>query len=419
MLSKKIKKINIFGNIPTMLLAAIISMNALRFIFGFYESGIIVYSIYFAFCSFSLLQYGIHKESINQKVNVTTLICIVMLIYALTTSVLIGSEAEIEALKLAVLFVMIICIYLMPIEKINQSIDYVLILNLVYSLIIVTNLKSVDAYMTKGGNYLTLTLPLALSLTIVLTKFVCNLCFGGAGKKKLILNLLFSGIYFLAIMKFSARSSFLFPFICVMVISLVVSKGNKLKLIKIYLVLALVIYIGYRFFMQNADSYTMSRMMQLFQDFESEDRFAIWKNCIEIMINKGWFIIGGGINAFVDETGFYPHNFYLQYIGEMGIVGMIFCVNITYTSCWFFFKRLREIFEDKVGILDFTVFFEIVASLFFLFLTFMKSFSIYDGIVLYIFIAMLYKSASCNISDYTETCIQLDIETKKRKQFVA
>lgn len=396
-----ISRKKLIAKIEALLLAVCISIVPLKYIFGIYNNNTILYGILIIFCGIAIIEYMGVFGKFHRRYAFIIAMSVIISLLALITLPFSSTASGMDAIKPTILLFLAICVYSLPVELINNTIQYTIFINLAYAVLVVIGFRSVNSFLLNGENYLTMNLSISLCLAIVLCKLVCEICFNNAHLKSIIFDLICGGLLFLGIMKFSGRTAFIYPFVTAMIIPIFASTKHRSRLIKVYLIIGILSYIAYWFFMKYIDAYTLSRMMRLMENTSEEKRFEIWRDCIRMIFERKWFLLGGGINAFQDATGYYPHNLFLQLWSEYGVFGLALSIG-TFTSCFHWIKqRNREFVKASTDVKSVVFFWEAVGGCLYLFLTFLKSFTIYDAVSLYIFVAFVFKVSNCDINAYS------------------
>lgn len=380
----------------SLMLALLLNMNALRFVFKIHddEGGILLYGIYVLYFASAFRHLLKRQHRAQSHVQITGICFVGCVIIALITSFFTSGNAIFEAVKFVILFAILFVTFYIPGETIYRSINISIFINIIYSVIVIADPVGVNDYMTHSGNYLVLTLPLSLMLSITLNRLVCSIALGCNCVRSSIFNTLYSVVLFFGITGFASRSAYLFPFLCALIMPVIASKRHRGRLLKIYLLLAVFIGIAVYLFFNYANVFTVNRMIAFLSDVGSNVRVEIWRKCIDYIFNKGWFLLGGGINALENEIGYYPHNIVLQYVSEMGVIGLSLCVSATYAvyrSMKVYLTKQLTVEKDPREALRFL---DVLCAVLFLVMNFMKSFSIYDGLVLYTYMVFLFNVSS-------------------------
>lgn len=370
----------------TIFAAVILSMNGIRYMLNVQESNIVMYLIYIIIIPVFFIENGYtYNMKIKKRYVLPCLFLIAMLLMGVVTGIFNGNNALFSSIKLILLVLDAWVISCFTKEQIRKTINYLYAIIFLYVLLLIVNPSKIDIYLSAGSNYLVLTLPLGLVCTMISTRIVFAI-YNRYQLKQIIFECIFALLLFFSLTKFTARSSMLFPILVLAIILLILGRKHIFKLLVLLFVFGALFWVGYNYFIQNANPYIVNRMLSLFNNNKSEDRWKIWEECIQCMYKNRWFLIGGGISAFEIHTGFYPHNLYLQCIGEFGIFGIVNCVYFTYRCIrngFWIIKTASLINND-----DKMLACEIGAGLLYLFFTFMKSFQLYDAGIFFIFIAI-------------------------------
>lgn len=337
------------------------------------ESNILVYSVYALFIVSSVVSFKKNYKRIN-RIAILLLLSVVLVLYGILTSLFGNTSDMFDGIKLLLILLTASAFYIEDEECIRLTINLTYIIVFVYSATVLFNPKRLDLYLEKGSNYLVLALPIGLVLSMLLARMVFQI-YSKVNIKELLFEIIASVISFVTLTKFASRGSIIFPFIVAIVFALVIGRNHVFKKMGIITIVIITIYIGCQFFVQYANEYIVDRMLRLFNDRRNEDRWTIWRTYLQYISHGGRWLLGGGTGASVRDLGFYPHNLYLQAIGEFGIIGIAFCLSATIIVIKSQLKLLlRQFGSSKTNL----VIIELSAGLLYLFLNFMKSFQIYD-----------------------------------------
>ena len=377
------------SNIDAILLSLVICINCIRVILGLGETTIILYGLYFL-CLFSLaIREGNNLARLLKLDNtIKSLIILVglMVIYAAMSLVWIPSNDIFSTFLKFVLSLLIgVLSVAMPLEKIKRTLNWVIFINVAYSIILLLMPSLADKAMGAGLNYLNATLPLGLALTLTLIKSLDAV----SNKGGIIMSavwIVISGLYFLSLMGFVARGVMIFPPLIAVIMFLFMEKKHRYVAWLLIPVVAGVLYLCCVYYMSNASDYAMSRMTNLIESSEDEDRWELWSKALIEMGDRLWYIMGGGIDAFRYNSSirFYPHNIFIQVIGEYGLIGIIVSIMILWNVTKGFIKT-RTI-ASMTG--ESVVLYCTMGAFVYYTLTFSKSFSLYDGLPLFVMIAL-------------------------------
>ena len=371
--------------IESLLLSLLICANVLKFFINKIDTNFLTF-FYILFIFITLINNykKIDFHSIRKEVCVFYITSFIVICFSFLYSINLSSE--IKAFKLFVIFASMLCINLLDPKKIELTIYYSIIFITLYSIIILLDYNKALSFL-RQSNYLTISFPIGISLSMVLVSLIIDVY---NKKKSLFLNVIFiliSFIDFFALLKFSARGSIIFPFFVLLFALLFLSiKKASIKTFKILLFIVVIIFIFYLLYINNTTSIDFNRMMRLFENTESESRWSLWNYYIDYCINNEWFIFGGGTYSSELIFGIYPHNLFLQFAGEFGLIGIISCVINTICVLIVQFKALSISIKNKN--IDNKVLFIIVGGLIYLFLIHLKSYSIYDSSILFIFVSL-------------------------------
>lgn len=376
------------SNIDAILLALVICVNCLRVALGLGETTIILYSLYFLCAAVLLAKYASSFSYIlrkNKTINAFFIVVVLIALYALISMTWLPAEKVFLTFLKFLLSLMIgVLAVALPPEKIRIVLDWVIIVNISYSVLLIVIPSMADTAMGSGLNYLNVTLPLGLAMTITLVRAQNSL----SNKGDLIMALLWllvSALFFVVMVRFVARGVLIFPPVIAILIFLFMKKEHKyISWLLIPLFLGSII-LFYNYYLQNASDYAVHRMMNLVESSEEEDRWVIWGKALKDIVDNLWFIMGGGIEAFrhISSIHYYPHNIFIQVIGEYGLLGIIISVMVIWNVVKGFVRNKKKAYN--AGETD--AFYCVIGSYAYYTLTFSKSFSLYDGLPLFLFIA--------------------------------
>ena len=376
------------NNIDVILLSMVICINCIRVILGLGETTIILYGLYLL-CLFELVIKNsrsfariLKKDKI---VKAFLVVMSIMVLYAAISLVWIPSNETISIFLKFVLSLMIgVYSVAMPIEKIKGTLNWIIIINVAYSIILLVMPTLADHAMGAGLNYLNATLPLGLALTMTLIKSLDAVSNKG-GIIMSVVRIAISGLYFLALMGFVARGVMIFPPLIAVVMFLFMEKKHKYVAWLLIPVFAGVLYLFFVYYMTNASDYAMSRMTNLLESSEDEDRWDLWSKALIEMEDRLWFIVGGGLEAFRYNSSihYYPHNIFIQVIGEYGMIGIAVSIMTLWSVAKGFIKSRTK--ASQAG--ESVVLYCTMGAFIYYTLTFSKSFSLYDGLPLFVMIA--------------------------------
>ncbi len=376
------------SNIDAILLSLVICINCIRVILGLGETTIILYAL-FILCAFVLiLRYSkklFHMMRKKKMIQSFVVVIALMVLYATVSMSWIPSdEIYITYLKFILSLVIGVFSVALPIEKIKEVIKWVIVVNIGYAILFIINPDLADVAMRAGLNYLNVTLPLGLALTLSLIMSLNAI----SNKGGLVISsfwLLVSALFFIALVGFVARGVLIFPPLIAIIMFVFMKKEHKyISWLLIPMFLG-VLFMFYQYYLLNASDYAANRMMRFFEASEDEDRWELWSQAIKEIKDNYWYFLGGGIDSFryVSRIHFYPHNIFIQVIGEYGLLGII----ITIMILWNVVKGFVHSKVYAYYLRESALFYCIMGAFVYYTLTYSKSFSLYDGLPLFVVIA--------------------------------
>ena len=384
-------------------LTLVVNVNILRFVMNIYDTNAVLYLIYLSALMFIVSKNGyefVHEEYFKLFI----LFGGSSLFYLLVSCAWTGFTNVNTVLKMSVSMAIAAASFSLPYFKIKKFIEYILYINIIYSIYLYFHPMRVSMYLQGDANYLNLTLTIGLALTISIEYLICNI-YSKTSKKEIAKWLMLSILFFLALSKFTSRGTIILPVLVGIITILLIGKNEKLKSIFVLVFFSILLYFVIQIYSSNASSYAFNRMLRLFDNTSGEDRIVIWSKALNITIKNMWWLVGGGVNAYRQYQGYYPHNFFIQFIGEAGILALFFCITLVYYPSSRFLS-VNKIFFSNANAYDkhFTVYASFGAFLYYL-LTFSKSFSCYDGIAFFIMAFISYRSS--------KTLLRFNITEKK------
>lgn len=386
-------RFTILNEIDVLLVALVLNANVIKFFLNISESSMAFNFLYIICVAFLIFKYG--ANSLKQQVmTITALLAFPIVAYAFISCIGSSNIASniVSAMKLAICFFLLILVYSFDSNKIKKTLSISLLVNAIYSIYLISNSSRINTYLRSGStNYLTMTLTLGMSLTISLITVICIL-YSKTSFKRLPVYVVISFIYFAGLTMFISRGAILIPAMCIAIMLLLIGFKKKTKLL---IVLGISIIVGYyllQYYLDHISSYGLKRMAHLFTDMVDEGRVKIWKLSLETIVTRYWFILGGGVNSFRETLGFYPHNYYIQILGEYGFFGLIISLYLTIKNIYAFI-----IFHNRYGSGeldgDIALVYSTFGGMLYLLLTFCKSFTIYEAYPMYIMIAFSLKTS--------------------------
>lgn len=330
---------------------------------------------YIIFFSMGLLVYFYFKslkrciDYLLSKYYNTTTIILLFILYLFCSSLLYSKEFLF--LKFFIYFIISLIFIKIPRYLINKSLFTIINIIPLYSIYLIFNHSELSSFYGGFGklNYLNITSTSSFVASITASQFIYS------GKYIYFCYFL---LHLYAIMQFSSVGNLYAPIITLNLLLL-------LKTIKRfnfrYLLLLIVAF--YFSFSQN-DNYLLNRnenvalslkIQNYISNISQTSRAHLWKEYINYITNNGLWLNGIGFH----QKG-YPHNFALEIIGENGFVGF-FCLFAIGIIC---FIKLIKIRLSSYNLL-------IISSLIHYLILYSKSFSIYDGYLLFIFISLYLR----------------------------
>lgn len=246
---------------------------------------------------------------------------------------------------------------------------------------------------TGSSNYLIVTLPLGLGLSLALV-FLTMTKTNIAEKVFYIAAI---AIQTIALMQYPARGNIIFPIALTAVLLIYKNWRKPLRLIISLIVIVLLVFALFWATETFGNNYLQLRMTRMFEGQNQEKRVPLYGYFVNyILDNMCYFIgVGFGNSAEVLKIGgfheHYPHNFLIELIGEMGIFGVALIAVVLVKLIISERRQLlyfRELDADQRKRQE-GWFFAANAGLLFYAMTYFKSYSIYDGYQLFIFVAFM------------------------------
>lgn len=374
-----------------LLLALIFNMNAIKVITNISNNSV-YYIFYAVFILIGLLRIAISQE---REINVDCYLLValgVFLVYALASIIIKSNEYGIGmfAKFLSGLAVAYISSYLSREEKIRSfkmtadiSFFYALYLLIRYDFVYRSFVR------TRVYNYLMITLPLGIGLSLTLVFLLIN----ARTMKERIFYLVSSIVQFMALLRFPARANTIFPFLIIVGYYAIKNRRSFKKLLLTVLISSVMLYGVYKIILSNGNNLLSTRIVRLLTNTGSEPRVILYRFYIDYLVNKANYIFGEGFaqSANILKNGFfaerYPHNLFLELICENGLFGFAL-IGVSLVRIIYCELKLKNSFD--AGAKEEIAYFVIlnIGLLFFL-MTYAKSYSIYNGYQLFIFISMI------------------------------
>ena len=277
-------------------------------------------------------------------------------------------------------------------DEVQLLIRMLCVVGAFYSLLIIAMHGRIEqAVKARVTSYLPITLLPGLTLALALCRMLCG------GREKLWLLIIEVAVSLIAVISYQGRGNFLFALLVAILIALLANSWQSSRFVKVLLSLAVVLGLVLFIYLLFASDELTSRFDRLFNNTSREPRIAVWKAYIEQMNEQGAWIWGIG---FSNSSQFdlpyraaYPHDYFLEMAGELGIVGAVLAIVLTIVV-------LRMVAGVHRGILrrglqddpEAARSYACCGGLLFLLGLHLKSYSIWAGFPLFIFIGLL---ASC------------------------
>lgn len=393
----KREKLSINEALCATLLALILSLNAVSTVFPAYRT-VLTYSIFGLFIVITIFTTCKHlKFRVNWPITVTVLL---YLLWSFITMELHNTGAEAQYVK----FILCLIVASMAATLNRQTRMVAIRISILISTLfaVYTILRYDRIYRTviysQAGSGLTITLPISFGLMLALIEILLN-----RGKKlKIIAYFVSVIIQTVALLAFSARSNLIFPYIVFIILLLLDSRNNRRAVIRNIILLVIGIILFYYLFSRFANAKMVLRLTRLFTQYEDEPRVLLYRTYIKDIIENTRWLLGSGFGRsaeIIHSAGLrhnYPHNLILEFIGEGGIFGISLVITTTVELIRaerFHVSNLNEI-EWNMNAFATQAFFLINGGFLFYLFSFFKSYSIYDGYQLFIFIGMILFTGS-------------------------
>ena len=162
-------------NLCSLFAGMILSMNGIRYLLDIQESNFLIYGIYVIFIAFGIMKYSNKiKSSYPISTGVLFIISTVTLFYCILTSIWGGTNAIIDAIKLTISVMVAYIVSLMNSKDIRYTIDTMYVIIVIYVVIVLLKPEKIDPYIIKGSNYLVLSLPIGLVLSMMLIRIILH-----------------------------------------------------------------------------------------------------------------------------------------------------------------------------------------------------------------------------------------------------
>lgn len=387
-------RLQLLDYLEILFFAIILNLNAIRIMI--LSSEILTYLVFVAFCFIIFVNEFIFYKKQYICLKDVLVILMVSFIYIGFTSF--GNENALPQM-----FKFLSCIIVANLsaslddKKRSLGLQLSVIISTIYSIYLIQNMKAIYSLVSsRVFNYLDITLSLGLGMSFLLS----SLFLGKIWKRsKISLAIVSFSIFVhaLSLLQLYARGNLIFPIVVVITILLYKNKINIKKLIMSGFVVLVVLAISYYVISRFANERLLKRLMGLFtNNIFQEDRIQIYRFYIDYILHNLRCITGIGFKASAEVlqkarfTVSYPHNFILELIGELGIIGFTLIFIITLRVIKGINKQIAQFENSNMDVSkSATLFYATFAGLLFYTFSYLKSYSIYDGYQLYIFISWI------------------------------
>lgn len=378
-------------NIDAILVSLVLNVNVLRYFLYIRETNLLLYSIYI-FCIIALWYknkkrlFQLYRKDHIIKYDINYWMLLLSL--STITSVVITGELAIFFKFLVASIIGLLCIG-ENIQKSKTIFIWFYAVNVLYGIILLLSPERAISYMKAlDVNYLNITLTLGFCFTISLVEIVQGLyC---EKKKTMLLASVSSLFFFLVLMIFAARGVLLFPPLIMLFTAFIKRGRNKRKFFLLLGLMTVMVLCAVEYFLQNMSGFALAHMTRLFDDAGEESRIDLWIQSLDTIVNNLWIFWGAGFNGFGASTTFYPHNIFIQTLGDFGILGLLGFSLILYYVLKRGIKYYTKTSINSSGNLSILC----LAGVLYYLLTFCKSFSMYDSCPLLIMISLCLSVTS-------------------------
>ena len=318
-------------NIVSILLASLISINILKFVFNTSTLLNVILIVAYNFTA-------INKLFFLKKIKKNNFIILlgVLSLYSISISTLFIDFSTYRLflfLEFSTVLITGFRTAILDLKTIKKAFNYIVYINTAFSLYLILFNDIIFEYLKSStvANDLTLSLPLGISCIIL---FIYIL-FDGYNQKKYIFFLI---VNILASFSFASRGSNLFIIfvflICVIYYLLKAKKNLRYFLNVVFGTIILGITSYFIFNKVTSNKYLTYEIIRLFTNIENEPRISLYLNYISNL--KDFWLTGVGFgNSYIlmdmDKTlTAYPHNLFLEIWGEFGIMGFIIFLIINF-----------------------------------------------------------------------------------------
>lgn len=393
--------------ISALLLALILNVNGLRII-----TGINIPLSYSLFALFGISVTAIHFLEKRRKpsINIPLAIALALAaVWAATSIILKGRSGWGNLFKFYASIIVAFCATQLDTRQRVYTLRFFLTVNVFYSIYTVFSHSYISTtyLIPKIYNYLDVTLPMGLGLAVCL-----SLLFLGTGSlRSVALYLVVAGMQILGLFQYYARGNVLFPLLTVVILLFLIALSDCSKRLRNLTSIGVIIAVSVGLFLLFSSPKMVRRMTNLFYSLSEELRLDLFRHYWQSIASQKTLLLGIGFGQSRDillAGGFdhyYPHNFLLELAGELGLAGVVLILTTVVEICRSVRLYLQQIRMVQSNCdLSISFLFSAAGFLFFL-MTFSKSYSIFDGYQLFIFIAMLLVTGPKNSTQVSEVAI--------------
>ena len=387
--------LSVYQVLTALLLASILNLNIFRIVLRT-SSNMISYPIFALFFILILIQNG---KRTHFELNIPVAAAIFLYIaWSIVSLFMFGGSYLREFIKFLICLVVGYLAGFTDRDTKNAAFSFSIILSALYSIYAIVYHNDIFRALIRNGseNYLTVTIPIGLGLTISLISLITE-------KESMTRRLICVSaalIQTFGLLNYSARGNLIFPFLVAGAFLVYESRSDLKSLLRNTLIILAGTAIAYYLFRNYASDKLVTRLTRLVSSVEQEGRVPIYRLFISDLWNNMRFLIGIGFGRSAEllkNNGFselYPHNFILELVCEGGIFGVFLVIATLFevikaekTIVWS--VRNNHLVNDNKN--SRTVYLT-TSVLFFFILNYFKSYSIYDGYQMFICIAMILHS---------------------------
>lgn len=267
---------------------------------------------------------------------------------AMVTHLTLNPESAKTVIRTIYFLILVFFAIILPAQNIVKNISLSLIIwGATLSILQIS--IGIDYSSELGQTYLTIGLPIGITLTLSLTYlFIAN-----SFLEKLIFSLI-SILCLYAISLIKVRAILLFAILTSLSIALLIiflrKDTNVVKKWVLLFVFINVVLLLTTFVISNIEFSQLYRLERLFNSPGSEPRLIIYHRAFDVIFNNP--IFGIGLGAIYQEIGIYPHNIFLEILLSVGIVGgaAIIPIIFIWLVCLFSSFRYFDKYRHCIGI---------------------------------------------------------------------